>query len=429
MATTKSPPKPSSLRLLVLSPTPSDSKSIPPFIPFLETITGSKPLSDITTFAGYTSHPPLKLRTKYYLSDVSIWCDELPPLASEHYGTAAQSRNVRKEVDTSGDGEADHGDGSLHGPKAEKTEPQEETSSPPPPSLSEWISQILSSEAAEVRAVIGGIILLLPISSTSAQPISQSSSTPPNPDIHLIQALHELREAIEDESPGRDIASLVVLQSTSPTITKKNLADQLEKLEDLSLSEGCLGWDLVAWDGQVRSTTGDGASEVEPGITHAPTEDNLEDERNEFGEKTGIKRVLEVLEGIDWTASPSFDLDDADSAGLDLDDLNLGDDEDLGARKILSGDMGMNMSSGLDFELQREMMELKMSMLEGEDDDDENDQDPVGGKEDDEEGQIDELPALLERVVAIREAGAEMGKEEREKFAKREIARIMREMG
>lgn len=369
MQAKESEPESSSLRLLILTPTASDSQSIPLVVPFLEVITGTKPSNDVTSYAGYTSHPPLKLRTKYYSSDVSIWCDELPlpglsPQSAEEAGSSADSS--------------------------------------PPPSLEEWKSQILSREAAEVRAVIGGIILILPSSNSSQSTTNLSLASSAN----LIEAVHALREAIEDESPGGDIASLVVLQSTSPTVTKKSLHDQIERLEDLSLSEGYLGWDFISWDGQVCFDESNSGGEGE---------------RNEFGEKTGINRVLEVLEGIDWTASPSFD--DPNGEDLDLDDLNIGGDEDGRTQDILRRGMGMNPSSGLDFELQREMMELKMSILESDASDDDDQ------PQDDEEAQIDELPALLERVVAIREAGAEMSKQERERFAKREITRIMKDMG
>lgn len=78
-------------------------------------------------------------------------------------------------------------------------------------------------------------------------------------------------------------------------------------------------------------------------------------------------------------------------------------------------------------------MELKFSMLSNEDDDDDaaGGSRPLQGREDveDEDFQVEQLPALMEQVVAIREAGLEMSPAERERFAKREIERIMREMG
>jgi hypothetical protein len=53
---------------------------------------------------------------------------------------------------------------------------------------------------------------------------------------------------------------------------------------------------------------------------------------------------------------------------------------------------------------------------------------PSQDREGDEDVKIYQLPGLLERVVAIREAGAEMSKADRERFAKREVERIMKDL-
>jgi hypothetical protein len=76
------------------------------------------------------------------------------------------------------------------------------------------------------------------------------------------------------------------------------------------------------------------------------------------------------------------------------------------------------------------MMELKISL----DDEGESEEEADNASEDrnpphDENVQVEQLQGLMERVVAIREAGSEMPRDERERFAKREIERIMREMG
>jgi ribosomal protein S12 methylthiotransferase accessory factor YcaO len=169
----------------------------------------------------------------------------------------------------------------------------------------------------------------------------------------------------------------------------------------------------VAWDGQVI----DGVESSEKA------------ERNEYGEQTGVKRVLEVIQGIDWSASLDGDGDeDADGET----DLGRGNDDDFtftGSRS--TNILGSGRFSGLDDELQREMMELKFSMLSNDADEDEDDTQLSQRKKEagDEDLQVNQLPALMEQVVAIREAGLEMSPSERERFAKREIERIMRELG
>lgn len=393
MASAISESKPSSLRLLILAP-PTNPSIKPPFPALLEALTGSLPSKDVNTFVGYTSHPPLQLRTKYYQSDVSIWCDELPlPEATIGKGAGAEGHSD-EVLETKTTGALDGGDAL-----------EAETSS-----LEEWKAQMLSSAAAEVRRVIGGLVVILPVSAFSSAEIP-ANFTP------LIEAAHSLREAIEDDSYGRDVASILILQGSSPTLKPDALNALMEKLEEVCLSDkGILGWDFVAWDGQVIEGAENGEKE----------------ERNEYGEQTGVKRVLEVIEGIDWSAS----LDDDDGDGDEDGEIGLGrgdDDEDFpftGSRS--TNILGSARLSGLDDELQREMMELKFSMLSNEDNDDEDDDTrPSQGRKEagDEDLQVDQLPALMEQVVAIREAGLEMSHAERERFAKREIERIMREMG
>ncbi|EXJ63381.1 uncharacterized protein A1O5_11430 [Cladophialophora psammophila CBS 110553] len=411
-----SPTKPSSFRLLILSPSPRDPASIPPLRSFLEAITGSKPSDDIASFAGYTSHSPLRLRTKYYSADVGIWCDELPPT------TEATKSSLGKESDHAG---------CSGGPQRSS---EDAVTDSEPVTLAHWKEQMLSSEAKEVRAVIGGIVLVLPI----------VASLLPSPNapileqyVTLVETVHALREAVEDESYGRDIASLVVLQSTTPAVGKAKLSEAMSDLEEVCLSErGILGWDFVAWEsGQLLA-----ASEGKHGQTVDQEGEDVggdgEDERNEFGEKTGIKRVIEALEGVDWSASPHADDEregDDGHGDFDFADFDQGEDEDVGelfssSSKNIFGKRAV--IPGFDYEFQREMMELKMSMLEDVDDSDDNENhEKVETEREDEDTQVEQLQVLMERVVAIREAGSEMPRTERDKFARREIRRIMREMG
>ncbi|EXJ84107.1 hypothetical protein A1O3_04774 [Capronia epimyces CBS 606.96] len=418
------PAQSSSLRLLVLAPS-SEAATIPPFPALLEAITGAKPSTEVTSFAGYTSHPPLPLRTKYYSSDVTIWCDELPAVAvSTPQNNAHETVLVDKSCNPVPLGVGIPEDPSTD--LSKQVEVPETDEDHTPSTLDEWKEQMLSPAASEVRAVIGGIVLVLPISSRSSSLILDSYYS-------LIEAIHALREAVEEESYGRDVASIVVLQPTSPTVSPGILASTAEQIEDACLSDrGILGWDFVAWDGEVQK----------PGKTA-----DQADVRNEYGEKTGIRRVIEVLEGIDWSAAPSFgDLEDI--GAVDFDKLGAGEEASSAIDTLANGSF-----FDLDYELQQEMMELKMSMLDQEtledgepamkmsrpdhepQDGDENaslvnaDSDADAEVEDEDELQVEELQGLMERVVAIRETASEMPKGERERFAKREIAKIMLDMG
>jgi hypothetical protein len=119
-----------------------------------------------------------------------------------------------------------------------------------------------------------------------------------------------------------------------------------------------------------------------------------------------------VLEGVDWSISPSLmgNLGGEDAEGAEGDDKF----DVFGGEKY----------QGLDAELQQEMMGLKLSMM-----DPQGSKAETSGEKDGEDISIDQMSALMERVVAIREAGADMERDERQKFAKREVEKIMQEIG
>lgn len=264
---------------------------------------------------------------------------------------------------------------------------------------------MLSPAAAEVRAVIGGIVLLLPV--VSIPPTTTTTTSFSDELVALVESVHALREAVEDENYGRDIASTVVLQAMTSSVRNDTLDQTRETLEDTCLSDrGILGWDFVSWNAESELERVHGKD--------AP--------RNEYGERTGMARVLEVLEGVDWSASP--DLADGDDDG-EIDFAHDDGDSDSGLGSFnLTNLPGVGRMAGLDAELQREMMELKLSMTDASDETGQ-----TGEEQGDQEVQVNQFPALMERVVAIREAGSDMSPAEREKFARREVNRIMREMG
>ena len=343
-------PTASQLRLLILSPAaaPSDhTSSRPLFSPLLEVLTSEKPSTDIKTFSGYTSHPPLHLKTKYYETDVSIWCDELSPPALSQ-ASERGSEALTKNGDT----------------------------------LEQWKEQMLSGPASEVRAVVGGIILLLPSS-----PKSRGSE---DAIMQYVEAVNSLREVIEDESGGRDVAAAIVIQSVASKATESQgeLGQYLEALEDMCQEANIFGWDFIAYNG---------------------TSGVPQDDKSEFGEKTGLPRLIEVLEAVDWSVGPQLSQSD------------LGNEWEEARSPTIIGDPGF---SPLDAELQQEMMGLKMSMLE----DDSGKSAPKTIEDSDEEMSVKQMSALMERVVAIKEASADMPDVEREKFAKREVDKIMTEL-
>ncbi len=379
----------SALRLLVLSPALPSVAS--PFPPLLEALTGTKPTPDQVRagFAGYTQHPPLQIRTEYYNADVATWCDELSLLTQSAAEAGVSDRDLKdSNLETlSGDAKVpDSAFDTVAGITTDEHEIPADVDTDELPTLSAWRSQMLSNAAAEVRGVIGGIVLALPISFNIAT--SASKQVLPNSYLDVVDAVNELRDLIEEEGYGRDLASVILLMGTGKGDVNGGLSAATEKMEEVLVEErGILGWDVVGWEG---------TAEEESGPLGA---------RNAYGEKVGIERVKELLENIDWSApGPSFGGEDADLGFLSSDDEE--------------GKLGVDGIKLQGQELEREMTGVKLAMRDND----------FGSDGEDEDIKVDQLPRLLDRVVAIKEAGAEMSKNDREKFAKREVDRIMKEM-
>jgi hypothetical protein len=410
----------SSLRLLILSPPPRLPYSPSPFPSVLEALSGTHPTQDQATsgFAGYTQHPPLPLRTKYYDADVGIWCDEVPlpltigndPTKQQNVltsdgatevpappGQPTQIGGQNRDLDVFG------GTGASATTGANSADADIDANAPP--SLSVWRTTMLSEPAREVREAIGGILLALPLPLTFPVHTSASPSKrgPSQDYLEIIEAVNELRELIEEENYGREVPAMVLVMATGKGVGEDDLDTTIEKLETVMLEErGVIGWDFVGWDGEVG----------EGGVAAG----RLDGERNAYGERIGIDRVKALLEAVDWSAP---------GGSLKGDDFDLGflsSDEEGGT----SGVDGIKRQGQ---ELEREMMGLKLAMMNQESGEEgEAHYVPSQDTEGDEDVKIDQLPGLLERVVAIREAGTEMSKADRERFAKREVERIMKDL-
>ena len=358
----------SALRLLVLSPQPCSTGGNPTSL-LLEFLTHVWPDWKLQSFAGYTSHPPLQLRTRYYNTDVPIWCDEIPFATWTYYLPDIQ--------------------GPITGPTGPREAAEDRFEK-----LAEWKDQMLSTTAAEVRRAVGSLVVLIPFN-------RHTLSTLPETFLPVVKAVNEVKEAVEEETAGREMACVVVLLSQlSQSLSKKEEMDGVvEKFEDVLLGEGVLGWEVVGWDGMgkmARDYVG----------------------RNEFGEKIGMERVVEVLEGVDWSVRP-----EGDGEGLDEEFLDVEGEEGNGEDEAMAG-FSMNGKKinpiNEDYaEFQMELIGMKTSMLEDE---------AETGERDDEDFKIGQLPGLFDRIVAIKEAGSDMPKAEREKFARREVERLMKDL-
>lgn len=397
----------SRLRLLILAPTDTQqdtiskdvafipASTVPLFSSFLKALTNSKPSEDLTTFAGYTSHPPLSLETKYYSANVNLWCDELP---------AASTKSTKQPSDD----------------------------------LSQWREQMLSSEATEVRDVIGGIVILMPFNAAIATSNEHDTKASIENNLQYISAANQLRDCIEDET-GRDVATVAIVQDVTPMAALERSSPQqhdqivrtfAQRLEDTCISDhGIFGWEVVPWQIEKRTSPNQGRVSEDTAVL-ADAEDvmvNTSIDENEFCDKTGIGRLIEVLEQIDWLSDTITETEHP--AGYDLvstDDFLLEDSDNLSMPTMKPN---INVGGGnvkdpilvQSDEFQTEIMDLHFALHD-------QHQQKSEDYDDDEDVHVEQLTGLMERVVAIREAASEMSDSDRKTFAKREVDKIMKEM-
>ncbi|KAG4283103.1 hypothetical protein FPRO06_09776 [Fusarium proliferatum] len=249
-------------------------------------------------------------------------------------------------------------------------------------SPSEWSESFLSPEAAEVLAVLGGVVVVF-----TAGPISSSKDHP-----------------------------------------AKELVEHIGKV----LKKGLGGWE---WDGVglAIGVGGDGNEEewdeicAEAGLEFVSLGGKGDTGRNEFGEKTGVARVKEALEANDWSQleAPLSDSEfgDFETSSAKADE----DDKELDPQK-----MGFGFDKS-DFEgLRRAIWESSQDVEEpSESSKAETSKEGASGGiglEDLDEDEIAKIEKMMRKLQAVREAGEGMGEEQRKRMAARAVEEVMRDL-
>ena len=329
----------------------------------LHEVTGQAPTDDDAerrSLAGYTTHPPLKIRNRYVNVDVGLWCDEVPLLqdstliaradqqaqqnveaetecrSSSNEDTAIQKDSVTFPQHVTGAGcQTDESSSALRTTTpATKTESGEESfqaqsgggndedednnqcnNNTGPATQQMWLQQMLSPEAAEVRAAIGAIALTLPASEALKKAAGEGEAFDSDLQggrhyrwklddeyMSLVSAVHSLRLAVENESftgysnneknidfgfRSRELGAVIILQGPIPLSSSKEMSssgrqgldieprsptipgsgsdnhqlefkpadDLVESIEEQLLNvepSPIFGWDVVYWDGRVQ---------------------------------------------------------------------------------------------------------------------------------------------------------------------------------
>lgn len=241
------------LHLLVLSQTPSPtSQTLHPN--FLSALTAAAPNASVTSFSGYTSHPPLRLETKYYKASIGIWCDEIPvaqPSVIEDGKTTERPKDEteassRESIGLTGQ-ENPQGSGSDN-----VTQDVDVGKSDP---TGDWTANFLSEEAQEVLTALGAVVLLLP----------SSAGRSAREDPAVLDAAREVRQKAEEERTGADVLGICVINGNGGMSRESE-----SEMEDSVMDVLGLGWEVVFWDGK------------------AQLDEKEKERRNEFGGRSQI---------------------------------------------------------------------------------------------------------------------------------------------
>jgi hypothetical protein len=235
-----------------------------------------------------------------------------------------------------------------------------------------------AEEAREVRSALGGIVFVLHVRDLGDK--NEISNA-----MDALEQVEEIRAICEDEGDGREVVGVAVLVGGGA----EEKLDEVE--EELREGRGIFGWDVVALE--------DNKEPAEKPVA-----------RNQYGEKTGIERIKEILEAVPWTTSRNEE-----------------------EANFLDSDNDADWTISEQRELDREMIGLKMDLHQGEG--------QVGAEEEafgedewpelqggSEDVKVEQLQGLMERLIATREAASALSGAEKQKFAKREVERIMKEM-
>ncbi|PGH06770.1 hypothetical protein GX51_02211 [Blastomyces parvus] len=406
-------------RLLILTPAPHSHNIVPPFLHSLtgvpvtnapqatiaaqsdgktETVTPGSTGDDVvtSTFAGYTTHSPLRIETKYYTADIPIWVDELPfpynnstsaPSLLQAQPNEAETRDPGSQLPL------------AHNPTS-------------------WVSEFLSDEAREVRDVIGAVAVCI-----DRPTIAPSVPFPSDgPDIsgerehrkgiaqgikELVSAVAEVRNRIEEERGGvGEVPGLVILvgkdEGESKAENAKGKGSGLEGLEESGDDEveQILEFSTRWWEEELSEM---GHFELEV-VAWDPQDEGKGDIRNKFGELQGMPRIREVLRTNEWTSSSQGDLST---------DFLLDSD----------GETGFDQEAS---ELEREMFGLRLAVEKG--GDEPGTSEPGSKSEDEDELHVERMDGLMLRMQAIKDMAADLPEAERKTFAVKAINDIMKDI-
>ncbi|KAI3400243.1 hypothetical protein diail_4128 [Diaporthe ilicicola] len=259
---------------------------------------------------------------------------------------------------------------------------------------SEWAASFLSPEAKEVLDVLGGVVVVFPISSSTSA--SQNR-----------ELVREVGRVVKEGLGGWEWDGVGLGIGTG----------EVPHLDDLDM------WDEVCGDAGLE-------------FVHVGSSATSDDAKNEFGEKMGIPRVLEALESNDWDSFAAADedvealedditrgADDEDSLELDPENLDFGfDREDFeGLKKAIWEARAERESDAGD----HQAISSKPSDLDAPSTQPKN-TDEAGDELGDED--IQKVEQMMRKLQAVKDMSAGLPEDQKKRMAARAVGEVMKEL-
>ncbi|KAM7186970.1 Alpha and gamma adaptin binding protein p34 domain containing protein [Rhypophila sp. PSN 637] len=278
----------------------------------------------------------------------------------------------------------------------------------------EWSVSFLSDEAKEVLDVLGGVLVIFPLeSSTSAVAAKDLVS-------HVGRVIRQGLGGTDWEGVGLavGVSSSSGSQPLSSLPPGEDIAGGGKDL-DAILDE----WEDYCWDSglefvhhrvvTITHPTQTGASEKKD-----DDDKGEKDKRNEFGEKMGIARVREALEANEWSGGTGGDSDDESDAE---DEAEFGNFQKGKQQSEKDGEESDDEELGFGFD-KEDFVGLRKAIWKG--GGDEDDDEEANGNDD----EVKKLERMMHKLQAVRDMTAGMPDEQRKRMAKRAVDEVMKDM-
>ncbi len=299
-------------RLLILSPS-SHAHSIIPAL--LKTLTGHAPdETQIQTqsFAGYTTHPPLRIENRYYTAEVPVWVDEIAAIAEGDKSATTKQESEESEEESKPKPKPGEGEGKEEAAGSSALDQElgaSAASTGEEDPSAQWSREFSGSEARVVRDAIGAVMICIRNPGPVPSPVPGSTETEAAiEDSEGVRALKAFVNAVggvralieEERGEIGSVPGLLVLGGKQKNEKHggkqvKGADEDVNELdgsfdepfsigwwEDQLCEMGLIGFEVVKWDG-------------------TPIEQEGE-ERNEYG---GMLLLPALLTYVGWLLNES----------------------------------------------------------------------------------------------------------------------------